>query len=290
MSSKFGVSGLRCCLLARTSFLSGVVVVGFMVICWLAAAPNAQAQRWEIGGWAGVAHYFGDLNPDFSLKRPGAAGGGIARYNFNERIAGKVSLNYGRISGYDSDSPSAFQRARNLSFRSDILDATAQLEFNFLPYQHGSRDDLFSPYVFLGGGVFSFNPQTQFEGKWVALQPLGTEGQYIGSEYSLTQPQLAYGLGLKWDFTRDWCLNVELSARQLFTDYLDDVSGNYTSRANLRSLRGDLAVALADRSIGDAAPIGRQNRMRGNGINNDTYMFLSIGLLYNFNSVRCFDF
>ncbi len=233
-------------------------------------------------------HYFGDLNTNFGLKRPHLALGGFVRYNFNPRFAGRVGAMWGQLSAYDSDSNTPFQSARNLSFQTDIIDATAHIEFNFLPYVHGSKEETISPYLFLGGGFFMFNPKTEYNGKLYELAPLGTEGQFIGSEYSLIQPQITYGMGIKWDLTREWGMNFELAGKKLFTDYLDDVSGNYTDEANLRSLRGDIAVTLADRSnLGKDAKIGQPARQRGDALNDDTYITCSLGLVYNFNTVRC---
>jgi hypothetical protein len=51
--------------------------------------------------------------------------------------------------------------------------------------------------------------------------------------------------------------------------------------------RGDLAVALSDRS---ALPhIGQAGRQRGNGKKNDAFAFLGIGLYYYFGDIRCPD-
>ena len=79
-----------------------------------------------------------------------------------------------------------------------------------------------------------------------------------------------------------------MAGKKLFTDYLDDVSGNYTDEANLRSLHGDIAVQLADRSgAGYDTKIGQPARQRGDGLNEDTYITCSLALVYNFNAVRC---
>ena len=78
---------------------------------------DLAAQRgWEVGGWIGAANYFGDLNTDYDFSMPGLAGGGIARYNFNERICFKLSANYGKIAASDVNSDNPFEKARNLSF------------------------------------------------------------------------------------------------------------------------------------------------------------------------------
>lgn len=154
-----------------------------------------------------------------------------------------------------------------------------------MPYMHGHRDYFFTPYVFAGPALFYFNPQAEYEGRWYKLAPMGTEGQFRGEEYNTVQAALAYGLGLKLDFSYRWSLSVELNSRRLFTDYLDDVSGTYADIRDIRSLRGDLAAALADRS--GEARIGEPGRQRGNGKDNDVYLFLGIGLQYYFGEIRC---
>ena len=78
---------------------------------------------------------------------------------------------------------------------------------------------------------------------------------------------------------------MEFSARKLFTDYIDDVSGNYADVRDIRGQRGELAAALADRSV--EPKIGLEGRQRGNGKNNDTFMLLNVGLMYYFGHIRC---
>ncbi len=250
----------------------------------------ASAQMgWEAGGWLGVSHYFGDLNPNFNLTRPGVAGGLIARWNFNDRLCLKFGANYGNISGYDSDSKNSYERARNLSFKSMLMDGTAQFEFNFLPYIHGSRTQFYTPYVFAGFSVFYFNPKAEYNGQMVELRPLGTEGQFKGEEYYTVQGAFTYGLGFKIDLSYEWSLNFELSARRTFTDYLDDVSTVYPDMDDLESLRGQMAVDLSDRSIigPHETPIGQAGRQRGNQNTKDAYIMFGVGLVYYFGDIRC---
>ncbi len=246
-------------------------------------------QGWEVGGWLGVSHYFGDLNTRFDVLEPGPAGGLIARYNFNNRLCLKFGANYGNVRADDSDSKNSFEKRRNLNFNSHIFEGSLAFEFNFLPYVHGSRDEYFTPYIFGGFSVFRFNPRTKFNDEWVALQPLGTEGQFQSEEYFLTQPSLIYGLGMKWDLTGDWSLNLEFSSRYLFTDYLDDVSTVYPEMDDLESARGELAVLLSDRSIpnDEGIQIGQPGRQRGDDSNHDYFTFLGVGVVYYFGSLKC---
>ncbi len=266
------------------SFLRFLTSLSITLLAF-AVPAFAQMKGWELGGWIGASNYFGDLNTNYRLNRIHPAAGILTRYNFNERVAMRFGASYGRVSATDADSKNIFERTRNLSFRSDIVDGAVLLEFNFMPYMHGHRDYYFTPYVFAGPALFYFNPKAEYEGRWYDLAPLGTEGQFRGEEYGTVQFAIAYGVGLKLDFSYRWSMSVELNSRKLFTDYLDDVSGTYADSRDLRVLRGDLAVALADRS-GEAA-LGAPGRQRGNGKNNDVYLFLGVGLQYYFGEIRC---
>ncbi|MCB0644246.1 MAG: outer membrane beta-barrel protein, partial [Phaeodactylibacter sp.] len=241
--------------------------------------PTLTAQQgWEAGAWGGVSHYFGDLNTSFRLNQLGLAGGAAARYNFNNRISLRFGAAYGHVAGDDALSNNLFERARNLNFESDLGDFTTQLEFNFLPYIHGSKDQFFTPYLLAGFTVFYFNPTTEYQGDIYELRNLGTEGQFKGEEYTSVNAALAYGIGLKIDLSYRWSINLELSGRRLFTDYLDDVSTVYADPDDIEQLRGEVAAALSDRSIEipgvNSQEIGEPGRQRGNSIDNDSYALL----------------
>ncbi len=260
---------------------------------------NVQAQEGvEFGGYLGASHYFGDLNTDFSLNNPGLTIGFLGRYNFNERIAIKLTGTVGQVSAYDFDSNNTFEQRRNLDFQSRVLDVSGQFEFNFLPYVHGSKTQFFTPYLFAGLSVTNFNPQTEIcnsnpstpvsicngNTSLVSLRPLGTEGQFKGEEYYTTTGGLAFGAGFKVSLNYEWSINVELSGRRLFTDYLDDVSSVYADIDDIQNLRGPVAAALADRSD---PIIGETGRQRGSSKTKDALGFLTIGIVYYFGDLKC---
>jgi len=258
----------------------------------LSIITGALAQKgWEAGGWLGGAYYFGDLNTDYRLDKPGIAGGLTVRYNFNNRLAIRTSANYAQVAADDADSGNAFEKARNLNFESEIIDGSFLMEFNFLPYIHGHKDYFFTPYIFAGFNIFHFNPKTEYQGEMVELRPLGTEGQFKGEEYYSVSGGLVYGLGMKVDLSYELSLSFEVNARSLFTDYLDDVSTVYPDKSDLLKLRSQTAVDLSDRSIEvdgtEESQIGRKGTQRGNSNNNDSFVLFGIGLNYYFGDIRC---
>jgi len=244
-----------------------------------------QAQKgFDAGGWVGSAFYFGDLNPNFDLTRPGLAGGIQGRVNFNERISIKLSGNVARVRGSDEVATTSYESKRNLSFYSNIYDVTPMLEFNFMPYLHGSRDMYFTPYMGVGFTVFKFNPKAELDGTVYDLINFNTEGQE-GNNYYNVSSGWTMSIGVKWDINYDYSINIEFSAKYLATDYLDDVSGVYPDLNQLLIDKGQTAVDLSDRSGIDG--FASEGRQRGNSTRNDSYNFIGISFMKYFGQVAC---
>ncbi|NNM95395.1 MAG: hypothetical protein HKL88_08030 [Bacteroidia bacterium] len=256
-------------------------VAAIMLTISQLAAQQAN-KTWEVGAFLGCSFYIGDLNPNgYFNEFTRLAGGGIVRYNINDRFSLRTNLFFGEIDANDAQSPSASQRERNLNFTSAVDELSEVIEFNFREYELGSSKHSFSPFVFAGAGMFYFNPKGSYGSQWVALQPLGTEGQGTSANphapYKLFQPCIPFGLGIKTNFSKGVCLTVEWGMRKTFTGYLDDCSGTYVNPQlliNNRGVNGPMAALMSDRSLNadHAADIGSE---RGNG-KDDWYSFAGI--------------
>jgi len=204
--------------------------------------------------------------------------------------AAKLDFRYLRISGADSLSTYAPRKERNLHFRNDIFELTLRVEYHFYSAQditsRGKTRIDFGAYAFLGGGGFYHNPKAFYGTKWVALQPLGTEGQgriekvnkkgqlKPFKKYSRIQGNVLGGFGITYTIKRKWRIGVEATARKTFTDYLDDVGDRYVDASVLDdgTEEGAMAVALSNRS-GNNLNYGG-SRIRGNPDKKDWYMDL----------------
>jgi hypothetical protein len=274
---------------------------------------SAVAQVGEVGIGVGTSNFLGDLGKksstrasyfgdiDGSLFRPSFSA--YYRHSFSYRFAGKVSLTYGRLEGDDRLSRSKefrddawYRSYRNLHFKSFILELAATAEFNILKYAPGSMKYRWTPYVFAGVGIFAFDPKAEYNGEWVRLQPLGTEGQGLPNypekkKYSLIQPSLPVGLGVKFNINKAWSIGLEMGHRITFTDYVDDVSTNYVSYQDFSSYYGSeraiMAYELSNRSAeidpeGKYGGITQPGEVRGNPQSNDSYLFTMVSVSYNF--------
>ena len=247
---------------------------------------SASKQSKYIAAGIGVnfQSYFGDLTPNdnyignaFKTMRPGLSA--FATYNFHPLVFFFGEIAYARITGDDFNSNpykssiSARKYIRNLSFRNDLFGLNMKAHLNLFrdPYEYFSRKDL-NLFLFTGLSVIYSNPKTKvpetdfngnvFEnsGQWVALRPLGTEGQGIDlkrKKYSAIQIGIPVGGGIKWRLSHKLDLMLEGSILFLLTDYIDDVGTNYTDQGIFED---PLARALSDRSREPTAALKSQER------------------------------
>lgn len=260
----------------------------FLSLIGLAISFSANSQVFnrysELGLFGGVSYYMGELNPgkQFFMVRPG--GGLVYRYNTSRRFAWEIHGLYGSVQAEDARSGKDNQVMRNLSFRSQIIEFAGLLHFNFFNYEIGNPETPATPYIFGGIGLFRFNPKADFQGEWIALQPLGTEGQ--GSpvyadrkQYSLMGANIPFGFGVKFHAFNRLGFSLEWGLRKTFTDYLDDVSTTYADPDVLFATHGELAALLADRSLVNPGKINT-GRQRGNSTNKDWYSFAGLTITY----------
>ncbi len=239
-----------------------------------------RAQNSEIGACVGTTFYMGDLNPSKLFAQPHLAGGLVYRYNLSPRWAIKADFLFGTVSGSDMQTNGGYNR--NLSFYSPITEFSVVAELNFLKLYNTVGQNHFSPYIFAGLSLFSFNPMAAYkDGTVYELQSLGTEGQGLEGmpeKYSLTSFAIPFGIGLRVNIGRYVCIGAEWGFRCTFTDYLDDVSGRYYDNDLLREQRGDIIADMADRTPevivdGNPLPLHQAGEQRGNSTTLDFYSF-----------------
>ncbi len=205
-----------------------------------------------------------------------------ARYDLAERLSARSYFTYGSLRASDHKGTAAM-RQRNLSFESKIIDWEIGAQYNLLNLNY----QWWTPYVFAGIGVYRFNPYTkETAGNRYYLKQLSTEGQGFTpgiKNYSLTQLSIPLGVGVDYLLSEDQRIGLELGYRRLFTDYLDDVSNQYTDEASLLSNRGPRAVELAYR--GDevnASSYPAKGTLRGDPNKKDGYYYVAITYTFRF--------
>lgn len=237
----------------------------------------------QIGIFGGISNYQGDL-VDKAYKSSKGAFGFTAGYPVSSRVMLRAGLTFAKVAGADSLNKQPDLKLRNLSFQSPITEFSARVEINTFDLNIKS----WSPYVFAGLAVYHFNPYTfDQNGNKIFLQPLSTEGQglpnYGTKPYPLTQLAIPFGGGVKYNISDNIQVAFEIGLRKLFTDYLDDVSGNYANATELFNAKGQQAVDLSYR--GDEVPNGNpaypaKGITRGSPKYKDWYYFTGLHLIF----------
>lgn len=241
-----------------------------------ARLPFANARQYiTVGLSANALNYFGDIVPrtnaistDIAYTRPGLGISSTAR--LGPAFSLRAEFMYGRVSSSDfgvanpENEEASYRYVRNLQFRNNIKDLSIIGMLDLFPNPATvSLRMRFTPYVFAGVSVFHHNPKGLVPqeailtrdhftnpfvpaeaGQWVDLKPLHTEGP--DKTYRNIQLSIPLGAGVRFRLSNWFDVEAELSYRYLFTDYLDDVSGNYADKGTLES---ELAKVMSDRSL-----------------------------------------
>ncbi len=252
----------------------------------------------------GANQFLGDLGgknqigKDYSLvdlDLPSTNIGGMIgyRYRFHPYWATTTSLNVGMLKGDDALTNEIIRNSRNLHFRTIIVELSQRLEFILLANEKFGaryrikglkfmRDRNDQIYVFGGVGVNYFNPKAQFNGSWVALRPLKTEGQGLSggpAEYLPVTMTIPMGIGFRMGIDRMWRIGIEASYVKTFSDYIDDVHGEYYDPSALAAQVGTESAYLSNPSVENSTWF-TPGQQRGDK-QNDAYFYLNIVVYRN---------
>jgi hypothetical protein len=239
----------------------------------------------DLGGKKGIGKGF---IKDLNGKNHNLSFSIFATATYRYILGLRLEATFGKIEGADSIlrpvASTTFGRyERNLSFRSPITEIQLSMEFHpvYLQVNYDKEPPLISPYLIGGIGFFNYNPQAKLDNQWYDLKPLHLEGQGFSQyptrkDYKLSQFNIPFGVGIKYEVSQLMNARLEIVHRKLYTDYLDDVSTRYINPALFSSYltpsQAALALRLHDRK-GELVPTHttKPNNQRGDPKDNDTY-------------------
>jgi len=261
----------------------------------------------DAGIQLGGANYLGEIGGgaeegrgflfDMDLQQTNLAISGFFRYGINRSFGLKFTASYARISGADSLSDNPARKGRNLSFRTDLFEASLVGEYVF--YQNrdifpNAMDQIkFRAYGFAGFGALLFYPFAKHQDDWFSLRPLQTEG--AENAYGTLTLILPLGGGIDFSFQEKFRLGFEVGYRISFTDYLDDISTDFAFPEELPFSESLIFANRSDeafkRSNGEDLPdreIYSAGKIRGNPDDNDGYLMAQITFSYIIKAGRAY--
>ncbi|MNK12890.1 hypothetical protein D3C87_309680 [compost metagenome] len=249
-----------------------------------AQSSNFNTQRnWamnkkEISIGLGATSFLGDLGganqigTDYSLKdidfnSTHFGGSASFRYRFHPYYATSTMVNVGMLRGNDALTAEPIRNMRNLSFRSFFVMLSQRFEIIVLanekigrryniPGLKGFTDHNEQLYLIAGIGAMYYNPKALYQGGWVNLYDMHTEGQGLPggpAQYSRITATVPLGVGFRMGINRMWRIGLEATYVKTFSDYIDDVSGVYYDPAIIGATYGPAAAYLSNPSNNPSA-------------------------------------
>lgn len=249
------------------------IVSGFSQSSNFSSQGRWSANKKEIVMHVGATQFLGDLGgrdgigkdlslADINFKSTNLDLGIGFRYRFHRFFATTTMLNFGMIKGDDALTKEPVRNARNLHFRSPFINLNQRIEVivfaNETPGSRlkgkgirGAKTHNEQLYVFSGIGLAYFNPQARYNGSWTNLRPLSTEGQGLEGgpkAYLPVTATIPFGIGFRFGISEMWRLGIEAVYLKTFSDYIDDVSGEYYDPAILAAEKGQASAYLSNPS------------------------------------------
>ena len=233
---------------------------------------------------------------DLDLKSTTMNIGISYRYRFRPFFATSTIIDIGQVKGDDKLTLEPARHARNLNFKSILFTAYQRLEFLFYfkeSFGHkynfkgvsGKRNHNEQIYLFAGVGLCYFNPMGNYNGTWVALKPLHTEGQGFPNrpkEYSLVTPIIPMGLGFRMGIDRMWRVGLEITYFKTFSDYIDDVSTTGFDTDLLQEKYGTVAAYMSNPAKTEKEKSWFGNgQQRGDSKHKDAFLYANVIVVRN---------
>lgn len=286
-----------------------IILILLITIVGVEYAESQRSRRWkrfryELVYGAGAGNFLGELGgadqvgtnflADFepALTRPVLHIG--ARYKVLERLSAKSGFYFGWLAGDDQFTLDVYRNYRNIKVRTWLVEWNNQIEYSITKEKIGHRYNLrrvrglknlkINIYAFTGINAFLYIPQGQYNGTYVNLRSIGTEGQgkiETRQKYSLISASIPIGFGFKYSLSRYYSVGFEYGVRKTFTDYLDDTSTTY---ADSEYFDTDMEKFFADPSPKEDFPARTTwtgaGAQRGDPTDKDLYMFAVISVSY----------
>jgi len=282
-----------------------ILFIGLVLLSTAAFSQKKKKYKYEFIAGVGPTGFLGDLGGSYTngshfvkdynfVTTRYCLNAGLRYKPYGSRFAAKAMLSFAEVSGSDAESKDNIRQNRNLNFQSPIIELSVQGEFYLINDAVKNRYTIsglrsrkkktkLSIYLLAGVGVFYYNPQEWYDGKWYSVRKYHVEGQGMPGEkkqFSNYNVALPVGIGYREEVSKRFTIGAEFGIRKTFTDYIDGVSGNYYDATKLTHMYGSTAAALADPNLGRIDGATMAGQQRGNPKYKDTYMFLTINVGY----------
>lgn len=292
----------------------GSIILFLVLFSVISLQAQRNYYPWQVGFQFGTNNYLGDLAyQNISYKGLNERYATLLGRNISPSFSMGLLLEGGYLQANDrtrnwngelmADNPNTL---RSLNFKTRYSQGAIRLTYHFDNGYLLRNRAAFGPYIFAGAGLMYFEPYADlldaggkryyyWEDQTVRDAPPGTPGANeidqdgnfetflpdlyteINEPYDRWIITIPFGAGINWKPNYRINLSLEAGFTKTFTDYLDDVSGEY--RTSVSSAMQAYASNPSD--------IDGQFRGNPNG-KNDHFAYVSLGFHINLGSKKSF--
>ncbi|MDQ4140494.1 MAG: DUF6089 family protein [Bacteroidota bacterium] len=156
----------------------------------------------EIGGGIGGLVYKGEVAPNYRFQnnRPGIVL--FYKKDISKPVTLKANLMGGMLRANDKDVDLPVNTFRQANLKTNLVELSVGLEYNFLDYYNQKRRTRWTPYYFISFAAARFNNKVELEDTYTKPSESGTV---------LSIPT---GIGFKYALSYNWNLGLEVGARK----------------------------------------------------------------------------
>jgi len=166
-------------------------------------ASGALAQSTsEIGLGLGATNYKGEIAPNYRFLNNRPAITAFYKKDISKPLAVRGNILFGMMRAHDEDIQLPLNQFRQADMKTNLIELSGGIDYNFLDYYDQHQHIRWSPYFFAGVAVANFNNK-------VVLQDNTTKPFENGWVFSLP-----IGLGVKYALSYHWNLGFEVAARK----------------------------------------------------------------------------
>ena len=218
----------------------------------IATSFLGHSQTYEIGAIVGGTNFIGDVGRTTFIAPKALGFGAIAKWNRSPRHAFRISVINANVEGVDAESDESRRRERGYSFKNNVTEFSAGIEYNFWEYRIYNGRRVSVPYLYTGLTYLLY--------KASYINPASGEFRDYDQAATVAIPMV---LGYKAKMSSSVALAIEIGARYTFTDDLDG---------------SNPVKGLAD----------NESLKFGNVNNNDWYVFTGVNFNFTFGRKPCY--
>ncbi len=232
-----------------------------LIIFCVCFTQNIQAQIYEVGVFLGGSNFIGDVGSTTYIAPNKPAAGLLLKWNRSPRHAFRASVIFTELAANDKDSSDPRRSARDYTFKNNMIEFSAGMEFTFLDFDLHRMAPQMTPYLYTGISTARHKNHyfpTDLVDPYDNLNNIQTYENTHSWAYGI--PMV---LGLKATAFEGLILAAEVGVRYTFSDKLDG-----------------------------SVPDSRKNKEQysfGNLNSNDWYVFSGITLTYTFGRKPCYS-